>query len=96
MFRTFFLYLFPVLENVLPQVYFRHVCKLSYAIYAQLQEQISVEDVIKDGVLLKYFVLDFESLYGKKNVGINVHFFNPFIAERHWLGMSLVHINTYS
>ena len=74
MFRTFFLYLFPVLENVLPQVYFRHVCNLSYAIYALLQEQISVEDVIKVGVLLKYVVLDFESLYGKKNVGINVHF----------------------
>lgn len=74
MYRNFFLYLFPVLENVLPPIYFRHLCSLSYGVFLLLQDRVSVDDVRKVGILFKHFVVDFETLYRKENVTINIHF----------------------
>jgi hypothetical protein len=74
MYRNFFLYLFPVLEDVLPPLYFRHLCSLSYGVFVLLQDRVSLDDVIKVGILFKYFVADFEKLYKRENVTINIHF----------------------
>lgn len=73
-YRNFFLYLFPVLEDVLPSVYFRHLCSLSYGVFVLLQDRVSLDDVVKVVILFKYFVVDFEKLNGKENITINIHF----------------------
>ena len=41
MYRKFFLYLYPVLEDVLSPVYFRDLCSLSYGDYVLLQDSVT-------------------------------------------------------
>jgi len=47
MFRSFFLYYFPILKDLLPPIYFDHCCQLSYGMNLHLQERVSVDDVKK-------------------------------------------------
>ena len=74
MFRSFFLYYFVVLEDLLPSQYFEHFCLFSYGLNVLLQEKVSIEDVKKCNVLFKKFVKDTETLYGVEQIGINVQF----------------------
>ena len=57
MYRTFGLFYFVILEDILPKKYFDNFSKLIYAIFVLLQEQVNVEDVKKVDVLLKNFVI---------------------------------------
>lgn len=74
MFRSFFLYYFPILEGLLPDVYFQHWCQLVYGINVLLRERVPVEDVKKVKILFRNFVRDFELLYTVEEIRINVHF----------------------
>jgi hypothetical protein len=73
-FRTFQLYYFPILQDLLPQKYFMHYSNLSYGIYLLLQNRLSREDVLKAQILFEQLVIDMEKLYTKKSITINVHF----------------------
>ncbi len=72
-FRTLGIYLFPVFEGILPEPYFSHFCCLSLAIYTLLQDEVELADVKKAGDLLDYFVLESETLYGRKNITYCIH-----------------------
>ncbi len=74
MYRSFTLYFFHVLEDLLQPVYFNHFCKLVYGISLLLRERVSVDDINNVDFLLKDFVREFELLYGEEDVRINVHF----------------------
>ena len=74
MFRSFTLYYFHVLEDVLLPIYFQHFCKLVYGISLLLRESVSIVDVEKVDILFRDFVKEFELLYGIEDVRINVHF----------------------
>ena len=75
MFRSFFLYYFPILEDLLEPIYFAHCCQLSYGMNLLLQEKVSVDDVKKVDILFRNFVRKFELLYHEDEVRVNVHFF---------------------
>lgn len=51
----------------------RHVCKLSYAIYTLLKPQITRNEVSKADEMLSRFSDEFEQLYGKSCVTMNIH-----------------------
>ena len=74
MFRSFFLYYFPILEDLLPPVFFEHCCQLSYGMNLLLRERVSVDDVKKVDILFRNFVREFELLYMEEEVRVNVHF----------------------
>lgn len=74
MFKAFALYFYVVFEGFLEPQYLIHFTKLSYSLFVLLQDKISVEDVLKIEVLLKYFVIETEVLYGIEELGINIHF----------------------
>lgn len=74
MFRSFFLYYFPILEGLLPTLYFQHLSQLVYGINVLLRERVSVTDVKNVETLFRSFVKDFELLYGEEDLRINVHF----------------------
>ena len=46
-YRTFTLYFFPILEDILPSKYFIHYSSLSYGVYLLLQNRVSRENVLK-------------------------------------------------
>lgn len=73
MFRSFCLYFFPLLEDMLPKLYFKHFSKFSYGLYVLLQEKALIENVKKVGSLLVQFVKEAEILYGKEHISINMH-----------------------
>lgn len=73
-YRSFALYYFQVLENVLPSDYFKHFSKFSYGLFVLLQEEVLVTDVQKIEMLFKNFVIEAKILYGVEHIGINVHF----------------------
>lgn len=73
-YRTFTLYLFPILEDILPHQYFAHYSSLSYGVYLLLQNRVSREDVLKAKILFEQIVIDMEKLYGLTYISINVHF----------------------
>lgn len=72
--RSFLLYYLRfALHGVLQKRYIQHFHLLSTAIYMLLEERIEMENVaISEGRLIK-FADDFETLYGKSNVTINLH-----------------------
>lgn len=72
-YRTFLLYLFPVLQDILQKKYFNHLLLLSSAIYILSQEKISTEELKLADENLKKIVLDYEEVYGKTNMTMNVH-----------------------
>ena len=72
-YRTF-TFFFPLLEDMLPSIYFTHCCDLAYGMYVLLQEKASVSDINKVKRLFERFVVEMEKLYGKQYIGINVHF----------------------
>ncbi len=74
MFRSFFLYYFPILEGLLPTLYFQHLSKLVYGINLLLRERVSVTDVKKVDALFRDWVKDFELLYGEEDLRMNIHF----------------------
>lgn len=74
MFRSFGLYYFVVLEDILPKQFFDHFCLLSYGLNVLLQEKVSVRDVKTTELIFKKLVKDTEILYGIEHVTANIHF----------------------
>ena len=73
MFRSFCLYYFPVLEDLMQPVYFEHFAKFSYGMYCLLQDKVNLECIGKVDILLKHFVKETEFLYGKEHITMNLH-----------------------
>ena len=74
MYRTFTLYYFHLLEDILPAPYFDHYSCLVYGMFLLLQERARVDDILKVEILFNKFVVDTEFLYGIQHISINVHF----------------------
>lgn len=74
MFRSFGLYFYVALEDILPKKYFDHFQNLSYGIYVLLQQEVSVKDVENVQTLFQQFLMDMEALYGVCHLTINLHF----------------------
>lgn len=72
--RACLLFLFPILLNgILPKIYLNHFCLLSESTYILLQRTINTTELKKCEEMLNKFVQEFEVLYGKENVTMNVH-----------------------
>lgn len=73
-FRSLLLYYFPVvLKNILKKKYYDHFMLLSEAIFILLKTNITRDDLIKAESNLIQFVKDFEDLYGKPSMTLNIH-----------------------
>lgn len=72
-YRTFILYLFPVLHGVLRKKYFEHFQLFSFSMYTLLQEKITKNELMLVDVQLKKFVDEYEILYGETSMTMNVH-----------------------
>ena len=62
MFKNFALFFYTILEDLLPAEYFQHFANLSYGMFILFQEQISIRDVKKVGLLFANFVKEMERL----------------------------------
>lgn len=73
-FKNWLLYFgIPCLYKQLPLTYLKHFALLSDSIYLLLKEKISEDDIQTAEFKLRSFVLQFEELYGSKNMTYNVH-----------------------
>lgn len=72
--RSFLLYYLRfALPGLLPQKFIKHFNLFSNAIYDLLRSRISLQTIEKTDEQLLKFVDDFEFLYGKSNVTLNLH-----------------------
>lgn len=72
--RSFLLYYLRFsLSGLLNQCYIEHFQLLSAATFMLSKKKIHVNEVEKAGQMLVRFVNEFESLYGQKNVTMNIH-----------------------
>lgn len=73
-FRGLLLHFLPfVLSGLLDAKYIAHFRLLSYSIYTLSKKSISIEEIQTVQLQLDEFVKDFQKLYGKSNVTMNVH-----------------------
>ncbi|KAM7282555.1 uncharacterized protein ISCGN_002702 [Ixodes scapularis] len=66
-------YALPCLLDLLPQLYWRHLCKLSEAIHILLRDSLTLEEIKRAEELLHMFVGRVEALYGVTAMTFNVH-----------------------
>lgn len=66
-------YALPCLLGVLPQLYWRHLCKLSEAVHILLQDSLTLHDIKRAEELLQAFVGRVEALYGVGAMTFNMH-----------------------
>lgn len=86
-FRSILLYYFPVcLINVLPSEYVEHFQLLSSAIYILSKSSISRDDLFEAEQKLKIFVREYENLYGKIEMVMNVHLLTHIVESVRNLG----------
>lgn len=72
--RSFLLfYSLLILNGVLKKKYWNHLSLLVFALHILLQQQFKRCEVSVAEIALKKFVIQFEVLYGIKNVSFNVH-----------------------
>lgn len=79
-------YLWFALDGLLPSKYVKHFRLLSSAIYGLSREEISLESIERARIQLNDFVNDFEILYGKSNVVMNLHLLKHITMQVHNLG----------
>lgn len=72
-FRSFLLYFYPVLNGILKKKYFDHFRLLSSSLYTLLGEEISTDALKQVEFDLNRFVNEYEIIYGKINMTMNVH-----------------------
>lgn len=85
--RSILLYYFPVcLIGILPPKYVTNFQQLSFAIYILLKSNINCQDLIDAKELLELFVHDFQLLYGKFNMVMNVHLLTHIVESVRFLG----------
>lgn len=68
-----FFYSLPVLNGVLPLIYFKHYAQLVFAVYLLSQSSITREELEYAKEMLQNFYSKYEDLYGLKNVTMCVH-----------------------
>ncbi|KAJ7572454.1 hypothetical protein C8J56DRAFT_751568, partial [Mycena floridula] len=97
-FLIYFFVLGPaVFYNVLPDIYWRHYCKAVQAIWLQLQEEITQDDVVAADSLLTTFSDDFEHLYVQRHadcihlVHHSIHSPSHFPPETTCIGPPLIY-----
>ena len=72
-FKSFALYYYPVLEGILPQLYFTNFAIFSHGLYTLLQEEVDAAAVEEMGPVLDAFVEDSEDHYGPSRTTANLH-----------------------
>lgn len=72
-FRCVLLYFYPVLDGFLGKKYYNHFRLLASSIYILLQPAISKEDLARTRDNLKKYVEQYQALYGKSKMTMNVH-----------------------
>ncbi|KAK9976617.1 hypothetical protein ABG768_021822 [Culter alburnus] len=84
--RSFLLfYSLPILNGVLMKKYWNHLFLLVFALHILLQQQVKICEVSVAEIALKKFVIQFEMLYGIKNVSFNVHLLTHLAESvRNW------------
>lgn len=84
--RSFLLfYSLPVLSGVLMKKYWNHLFLLVFALHILLQQTVKLSEVSTAEIALKKFVIQFEVLYGIKNVSFNVHLLTHLAASvKNW------------
>lgn len=86
-FRSLLFHFLPfALSGLLERQYITHFHLLSYSIYTLSKKCISIEDVKQAQLQLSEFVNDFQKLYGKSNVTMNVHLLNHLATSVSKLG----------
>ncbi|KAJ7589530.1 hypothetical protein C8J56DRAFT_1004281 [Mycena floridula] len=97
-FLIYFFVLGPaVFYNVLPDIYWCHYCKAVQAIWLQLQEEITQDDVVAADSLLTTFSDDFEHLYVQRRayrihlVRHSIHSPSHFPPETTHIGPPLIY-----
>ena len=74
-----FFYSLPVLNGVLPLIYFKHYAQLVFAVYFLSQSSITREELEYAKEMLQNFYSKYEDLYGKSSHNINlVDMYNVF------------------
>lgn len=81
-----FYYLWFVLDGLLPAKYVKHFRLLSAAIYALSMKKISHESIEIAQIQLNEFANDYETLYGKTNVVMNLHLLRHITRQVENLG----------
>lgn len=71
--RTWLFVLPIVLVDVMPKVYYDHICKLSKTVRSYLSTEITENDLISGEIALNEFVCDLSVLYGNNLCTYNVH-----------------------
>lgn len=66
-------YIVPCLEGILPSRFLKHLQLLCSSIYTLLGDNISESDLNNAAMKLDTFVQEFEILYDRKNVTMNIH-----------------------
>lgn len=73
-FRAWLLhYSLPVLQGILPDVYFQHYLLLVHAMYLLLQSSISPEEIDNAEKVLNHFVYLLPVLYSERYMSANIH-----------------------
>ena len=73
-YRNLLFYLaFGILKDILPDQYLHNLLKYILFIRILCQEAISLNDINDSIILIKDFLLEFESIYGKKAMTSNIH-----------------------
>ena len=73
-FRSWILfYSLPLLADLMEKTYFFHYACFVEAVHLLSGSSISIEDIERSNQNLMYFVLMFESLYGRRYCGLNMH-----------------------
>lgn len=86
-YRSLLIYNLPVaLIGILKKEYVDHFNLLSSSIYILLKNNISVEELNIAGEKLKMFVQQYEELYGKNHMTMNVHLLLHFTSSVKCLG----------
>lgn len=72
-FRHFLIYFYPALDGILDRKYLNHFRLLSSSIYMLLKPEISMEERKKARENMNRYVNEYQDLYGKSQMTMNVH-----------------------
>ncbi|XP_052130279.1 uncharacterized protein LOC127751196 isoform X1 [Frankliniella occidentalis] len=69
----FFYYLVPILQGTMKQVFYHNFKLLVAGVSLINKQSVSLADIAEAKCLLNQFVIDFEELYGLRNMSFNIH-----------------------
>ena len=80
-FRSFALFYFPALADLLPSVYYKHFGILVYVLQVLLQEKVPLSLVKDSQILVLRFIRETEVLYGLHHVRFNIHLLSHLVQS---------------